>query len=73
VAGEKPFVDRDVLDAYDALVAFDLDDPVNQKERVTMRQNPHDLSDAQFQTVSLCGTDHSATGIHVTSTREATS
>jgi hypothetical protein len=46
MAGELRLVEGDVLDADAGIVAVDLDDPVDQEERVAVRQqfeNPHDV------------------------------
>ncbi|MNL23923.1 hypothetical protein D3C87_1453360 [compost metagenome] len=47
MTGEMRFVDRHVLDANRRIITIDLDDLVDEQERVTMRQKLHD-----FQNVS---------------------
>ena len=44
VAGRReiPLVDRDVLDADDALVRLELDDAIDEQERIAVRQNALD-------------------------------
>src|SRR5690606_6606840 len=45
VALEERLVDGDVLDADNSTVGLDLDDPIDQEERVAMRDHLHDLGD----------------------------
>ncbi len=40
--GQIPFVERDVLDADDALIGNELGDAIDEQERIAMRQNPLD-------------------------------
>jgi hypothetical protein len=40
--GQVALVERNVLDADDALVGFELGDPIHQQERVAVRQDPLD-------------------------------
>src|SRR5438105_11722587 len=45
---EERLVDRDVLDADDPLLPFDLDDPVHEEEGIAMRQDVHDAADVHL-------------------------
>ncbi len=45
VALKERLVDRDVLDADDPLAVLDLDDPIDQQERIAMRQDVQDRAD----------------------------
>src|ERR1035438_1779145 len=44
---EKRSIDLDVFQRDDARLALDLDDPVDQQERIAMRQDAHDLADLE--------------------------
>ena len=46
---QRPLVERHVLDADDALVGLELRNPIDQQERVAVRQNPLDRGVVQRQ------------------------
>jgi hypothetical protein len=47
MAREERFVDRDVLDGANAFALSALEHPVDQQERVAMRQQTHDSHDVE--------------------------
>src|SRR5207237_3975564 len=42
------FVNSDVLERDDAFILVNFENPIDQEKRVSMRQDPHDFSNAQF-------------------------
>ena len=52
MADEKGFVDRNVLERYDPMPPLNLDNPIDQQERVAVRKDPHYLGYSQLQRFS---------------------
>ena len=50
---KKRFVDRDVLDRDDALLAREINHPVNQEKRMPMRQNPQNVLNVEFDVLGF--------------------
>src|SRR5207244_6706900 len=52
---EKRLVNADIFQRNDSFILIDLEHTIDQKKRIPMRKNPHDLGDSKFVHYFLAG------------------